>query len=176
MSTIVVFTFRVPEFVAPNQAIYFTRNPYQCGFCSWSSWFTLPVWFDCPQVNWSARQTLILRGTGSIPTGGHIFIFFRPANRPLSTRNNSTVTYILETRHALFPCWHALLARWIAIPNCSDLIPGCHIFLLQWFSTALRCAFFDHLADTLDTHERRGCLRWELFWTPNKKKRLVVWS
>ena len=46
---------------------------------------------------------------------------------------------------------------------------GVLFFLFKWFGTALRCAFFNYWVDTRDTPERRGCFRWDLFWTPNKK-------
>ena len=52
----------------------FIRNPYQLRFWSWCCRCIVTIWFDCPQVSWSARPTLIPRGGRSIPTAG-IFLF-----------------------------------------------------------------------------------------------------
>ena len=139
----------------------FIRNPYQLRFWSWCCRCIVTIWFDCPQVSWSARPTLIPRGGRSIPTAGiFLFNFWWPEINPwVHTFFNASDMVTLLICVVTTLGWHS-----------EDSIPrGVLFFLFKWFGTALRCAFFNHWVDTPDTPERRGCFRWDLFWTPKKK-------
>ena len=157
MSTNVVFKIACAEFVA-----HFCIN---FGFWSWSHRSIVPFWFDCQQITWLARPTFIPRGAGSIPTGGIFLFVLWPEINP------RVHTFWKTVRHGYLTHMRGYHVG-LAFRSARFHSQGVIIFLFKWFGTPLRCAFFNHWVDTPDTAERRGCFRWDLFWTPNKKKQL----